>query len=114
MIGSRQSKNVSCANSVRHVLPENVKVNLKLDKDFAPNNIFLSLPKKNSKIGPNRENRKEIELRTPSESKHDDRVRVNQVILHYERNLQNIEILLLFLRKLRFENCYFLSVSPRK
>ena len=93
LTGNRQSDHIWCANSLRHVLSENVKINLKLAVIFAHVSIFLCVVKKSGKIGQNQE---KIKFGAQFPPKHDNYDRIHQITLHYKRNLQTIQIVLLF------------------
>ena len=54
--------------------------------------------KKSGKIGQNQENRDRIKSGPRFPSKHDNCDRMHQITVHYKRNLQNIQLMLLFSR----------------
>ena len=70
--------------------------------------------KKSGKIGQNQENRDKIKYGAYFPSKHDIYDRMHQMTQHYNRNLQNIPLLLLFSRQLRFENLRFFLGQSQK
>ena len=82
--------------SGRHVLSINVKISLKLAINFAHIGIFQCVVKKSGKIDQNLENGDEIKFGAQFPTKHDNHDRIHQIALRYKRNLQNIQILLLF------------------
>ena len=98
-----------CANDLRHVLPK-CKINLKLTISFGHVSIFFCVVKKSGKICRSRENRDKIKFGAQFPSKHDNHDRMHQITLHYKRNGQNIQILLLFSRQLRFANLPFSAI----
>ena len=80
------------------VLSVNIKIDLKIGTIFAYVSIFLCVVKKNGKIGKNQKNRDRIKFGIHFPSKRDTCDRMNQITLHYKRNLQNIPLLLFFSR----------------
>ena len=114
LTANRWSDQILCANSLRHLLFVNIKINLRLALIFAHVSIFLCVVKKSGKIGQNQENREKIKFGAHFPPKHNNCDRMHQITLHYKRHLQNIQLMLLFSRLLRVENLRFFQGQSQK
>ena len=109
--GNRQSNQIWCASGMYFL---KCKINLKSAIIFAHVSIFLSVVNKSGKIGQNQGNCDKFKFGEQFPPKHDNSDRTHQVTLHYKRNLQNIQILILYSRKLRFEDLRFFQGQSQK
>ena len=74
-----------CANSLRHVIFENIKINLKLAIIFAHVSIFICVVKNSGEIGQSQENCDKIKFRAQFSPKDDNYDRIHQITLPYKK-----------------------------
>ena len=98
LTGNIQSDQIWCANSLRHELSVNIKINLRMAVIFAHVSMFLCVVKKSGRIGQNQENHDKVTFGAHVASKHDNCDRMHQITLHYGRNVQYIQLMLFFSR----------------